>query len=58
MRIPKIEYDVYCKLNGTNLVKLNLSICKDTKIVLSIPVTVTQNVDELSGNSGYYNDIC
>ena len=27
-KIPKIEYDVYCKLNGTNLVKLNLSVCQ------------------------------
>ena len=22
MKIPKIEYDVYCKLNDTNLIKL------------------------------------
>ena len=26
LKIPKVEYDVYCKLNGTNLIKLNLSI--------------------------------
>ena len=25
--IPKIEFDVYYKLNGTNLIKLNLSYC-------------------------------
>ena len=23
MKIPKVEFDVYCKLNGTNLIKLN-----------------------------------
>ena len=27
MKIPKIEYDIYSKLNGTNLIKLNISIC-------------------------------
>ena len=27
MKIPKIEYNLYSKINGTNLIKLNLSIC-------------------------------
>ena len=38
MKIPKIEYYVYSKLNGKNLIKLNLSECQNTKISLSIPV--------------------
>ena len=37
MRIPKIEYDIYSKLNGSNLIKLNISICKNNNIILSIP---------------------
>ena len=58
MKIPKTEYDVYCKLNGTNLVKLNLSYCANIKIDLSVPVIITENIDLLNTSSGYYNDIC
>ena len=58
MKIPKIEYDIYAKLNGTNLKKLNKSICDSTKITLSIPVEITENIDKLNSSSKYYNDHC
>ena len=58
-KIPKVEYDVYSKLSGSNLVKLNLSFCQDIKISLSIPIEITDNnLDKLNSNSKYYNDIC
>jgi hypothetical protein len=58
MKIPKIEYDIYSKLNGSNLIKLNLSVCENSKIYLSIPVEIKDNLDILNSNSEYYNDIC
>ena len=60
MKIPKLEYDVYCKLNGTNLIKLDLSLCENTKISLSIPVIISksENLDKLNSSSGYFNNIC
>ena len=58
MKIPKIEYDIYSKLNGKNLVKLNISICKDTKINLIIPIALTENIDIYNSSSDYYNNIC
>ena len=58
MKIPKVEYDVYCKLNGTNLIKLNLSFCQNTKVDLSVPVILTESIDKHNSSSGYYNDIC
>ena len=58
MRIPKIEYDVYSKLHGTNLTKLNATICKNTKITLSIPVIINEAIDKLNSSSGYFNNIC
>ena len=58
MKIPKVEYDVYCKLSGTNLIKLNLSICENSQISLSVPVVLSENLDKLNSSSGYYNDIC
>ena len=59
MMIPKIEYDVYYKLNGTKLIKLNLSYCSNVKIDISIPVKINEkDIDKYNSSSGYYNDIC
>ena len=59
MKIPKIEYDIYSKLKG-KLEKLNITVCKDSKILLSIPIDIpkTENIDILNISSRYYNDIC
>ena len=57
MRIPKIEYDVYGKLFGENLIKLNISIC-DNDIYLYLPVKNIGNLNQLNKSSDYYNDIC
>ena len=33
MRIPKIEYDIYAKLNEEGLIKLNLNTCKKFQLI-------------------------
>ena len=58
MKIPKIEYDIYCKLNGTNLIKLNKSYCSNVKAELSVHVILTEDINKLNTSSDYYNDIC
>ena len=58
LQIPKVEFDIYCKLNGSNLIKLNLSICEDSKISLSVPVKISGDIDKLNSSGEYYNDIC
>ena len=58
MKASKVEYDVYAKLSWNNLVKLNLSVCGGTKISISIPIIITDNLDKFNASSGYYNDIC
>ena len=58
MKIPKIEYDIYCKLNGTNLIKLNKSYCSNVKVEISYHIILTDNIDKYNTSSGYYNDIC
>ena len=58
MKIPKVEYDVYCKLLGSNLIKLNLTACEKNKIDLSIPIKITESLDKLNSSSRYYNGIC
>ena len=58
MKIPKIEYDIYSKLNNTNLIKLNLSYCGNITIDLYIPAQLTESIDKLNSSSDYYNDIC
>ena len=57
MKIPKIDYEVYYRLNGINLEQLNLSIC-DNKVDVSIPVAIDEDLDKLNPSSAYYNDIC
>ena len=58
MKIPKMEYDIYSRLNGNKLIKLNLTVCKSSQIHLYIPVSITESLDILNSSSGYYNDIC
>ena len=58
MKIPKVEYDVYSKLNSTNLIKLNLTHCPNSKVDISIPAEINEDIDKLNSSSGYYNDIC
>jgi hypothetical protein len=58
IKIPKIEFDIYCNLNGTGLIKLDLSICEKNNIYLSIPIEITENLDKLNTSSEYYNNIC
>ena len=58
MKIPKIEYDVYAKLNDSNLIKLNLTYCENLKIDLTVPVKLNEEIDKLNSSSGYYNDLC
>ena len=58
MKIPKVEYDIYCKLNGTKLQKLNLTVCENSKISLSIPIEINESLDKLNTSSAYFNDKC
>ena len=58
MKIPKVEYEVYSKLSGTNLTKLNLSLCENSKIFINIPLILNDTIDKFNSKSGYYNDIC
>ena len=59
MKIPKIEYEIFYPLNDTDLIKLNLTICQNTRIDISIPVDINCNeIYKYNPNSDYYNDIC
>ena len=58
MNTLKVEYDIYCKLYGKNLIKLNLTVCANSKVSISIPFSMVGNIDEYNSNSGYYNDVC
>ena len=58
MNALNVEYDIYYKLNGTNLIKLNLTACKETTVTIGIPFDINEDLDKLNTSSGYYNDIC
>ena len=62
MKIPKLEYEVYYPFydnnNNYNLTKLNLALCKDIKISVSIYVEINDTLDKYNPKSDYYNNIC
>ena len=58
MKAKKVEYNVYSKIIGKNIIKLNLSICENTKIYINIPIEINGNIDKLNTSSGYFNNIC
>ena len=58
IKIPKIGYEVYYPLYNTTLIKLNLTVCFNTKIEFSIPINITYNVDKANSSSDYYKSIC
>ena len=58
MKIPKVEYDVYAKLNGDKLVKLNISVCQNIKINIMYPVNIKERIDKYNNNSEYCNNKC
>ena len=56
LNIPIIEYEVY---HPITLQKLELDCCKNTKIGISIPVTINENsLFKYNSSDAYYNDIC
>ena len=54
--IPIIEYEVYHPITKK---KIDLDICKDTKIDILIPVSINEdNLFKYNSSSEYYNDLC
>ena len=58
MKIPKIIFNVYHKINDTYLMKLDLSYCSNIKIDISIPIIINESLEKLNSSSDYYNDLC
>ena len=57
--IQKLEYEVYYNFSSNNTTKLNLTVCKDIRIDISIPKDIPINeIDKYNKSSGFYNDIC
>ena len=56
---PKVEYELYYPLNGTNLTLLNMSICKNDKIDIYLPTNISkEELYKYNPKSDFYNDIC
>ena len=56
MLIPIIEYEIY---NFETKQKLNLSICKNDKVDISIPVKIDETeLYKHNISDDYYNDVC
>jgi hypothetical protein len=54
--IPIVEYEIY---HPYSLVKLDLEICTNVKIQVSLPVVIdNEDIDKYVPTSNYYNDKC
>ena len=58
MNIPKIEYEVYYPFSSNIITKLDLTVCKDMKIDVSLPISITDDLEKYNTSSDYYNDLC
>ena len=58
MNAIKVKFDIYFKSDENKFEKVDLSICKDNEISISIPIKISEPLDKLNSSSGYYNDIC
>ena len=53
---PVVEYKIFNYETGA---KLELDVCKGTKVEISVPITIKEdNLDKYDPSSGFYNDIC
>ena len=56
---PSLQYEILYPIdNNKNLVKLNLSICSDINLNITLEVDIEGNIDRYKKNSPFYNDIC
>ena len=56
MNFLKVEYNVYTKLVGNKLIKLNFIICEKSKISILMIFKITESLDKYNITIGYYND--
>ena len=58
-KMNKIEYEVYYPFIPNQLTKLDLSICKNMKANITIPIYIPPNeIDKYNKSSALYNNIC
>ena len=57
--VRKVEYDVYYPFFVNNFTKLDLLVCKNTKVDILIPIEIPKHeIDKYNMSSGLYNDLC
>ena len=56
---PTVRYRVYYPLENSNVLEaLDLTICENLPVIISLPANITGNPDLYDKNSAYYNDLC
>ena len=58
LKVKKIEYDIYYRTSNFCLKKLDVTVCGNTKLTLTVPVKISGSLDKYNISSGYYSDIC
>ena len=56
---PTVRYKLYSTLENPNMLEpLDLTVCENLPIVISVPANITGNPDLYNKNSPFYTDIC
>ena len=56
---PTVRYRVFYPLENSNVLEaLDLTICENLPVIISLPANITGNPDLYDKNSAYYNDLC
>ena len=56
---PTVRYRVFYPLENPNVLEaLDLTICENLPVIISLPANITGNPDLYDKNSAYYNDLC
>ena len=56
---PTVRYRVYYPIENSNILEpLDLTICENLPIIISLPANITGDPSLYDKNSAYYNDLC
>ena len=58
MKIPKVEFNVFSKISEYKIKILNLSLCENKRMYLSVSANSSESIGKLNSSGEYYNNIC
>ena len=58
IQIQRLKFNIYFKLNSSNLLNFNSSPCEQSIIIFSFPAKLTDDINKLNSSSEYFKNKC